>query len=1008
MTHGQSSMSIKNRTNEMINIVTQISKSFVSNLDLENLINSVVTLIYHNLYFYRVNIYLLQSEQSYILKKVSISDSGFSVTNEHYSGNNENPISWAFLQHKSVIVNDTSQENRFTLYDYDINCNSEYVIPLIFGETFIGVLDLCSDITKYFSSDNIKILNTLSENISVALRNAKLYHYEHLKREIFESLQKTIGNISADITEYEVCIKALAALGKYLHIDVCAIWLIDDITSENDIRIFTPSVKLMSVNVNEELLSTDKQFNYYRLDDIYDGLITYDNNGALFSEFPWMREISAAKNPIIIHPEIATDPLGLMFSYTREYSALGIPLSNKKNNLGMIIAVSHLPDQFDDDSVLIASTISDYVSVAIENAKLFHLTHEQVWMNTVLQQFNEATRPITSMAELVETITSMLINLIGVSGCTLFITDQSIGAFFPLGSSGFDEERRARLNSFNIYSGTVNAFDILYHSKDSVIINSDTISDDIAALIFPSYELKSNLMILFPMTNQDDLIGAVLIDFTNSNLLKKSSQRIWDEMFVLIKGILNQAAASIVILQAIKSLEEEAYISIALSQVAQAIVSLNQLDEILRSVVRITPILVGVKKCILYLWDCAEYLFIPVQNFGFSKNDNRFENEIFQPDDFPLLKIVFEENLIAYFQVEQSIPSLHWNDIKSDSIQVIQGKGRGIDDIYEIKIDKEVLQVRSRLLIGFPLSIKGEVLGVMLIEEEEPGKGSLSYHIREKRIEIVTGISQQAALAIKNDYLQREALKSERMEQELQLARDIQKTFLPDTLPIIPGWDIDIRWKPARQVAGDFYDYFYIERNVLGFVIADVADKGMPAALFMTLIRTLIRAAAKDHPSPAAVIKQVNDLLFPDAKNGMFVTVFYAVIYLESGLITYVNAGHNPPVICALNSGYLTELTRTSVALGIFDDIEVQEVAVSLKQGDWIFFYTDGITEAFSDNEEMFGVNRLHRLLLEKYYTSAKEIVDDVENSVHEFIEGTDLSDDITLAAIYNKNILMN
>ncbi len=334
--------------------------------------------------------------------------------------------------------------------------------------------------------------------------------------------------------------------------------------------------------------------------------------------------------------------------------------------------------------------------------------------------------------------------------------------------------------------------------------------------------------------------------------------------------------------------------------------------------------------------------------------------------------------------------------------------GRGFDEIYEVKIGNEVLQIRSRLLIGFPLSVKGEVLGVMLIEEEEPSKGTLSYHIREKRIEIVTGISQQAALAIKNDYLQREAIKSERMEQELQLARDIQKTFLPDTLPIIPGWEIDIRWKPAREVAGDFYDYFYLEKNVLGFVIADVADKGMPAALFMTLIRTLFRSAAKDHPSPAAVVKQVNDLLIPDAKNGMFVTVFYAEINLESGLITYVNAGHNPPIICALNSDYLNELTRTSIALGIFYDIEVQEAVVSLNPGDWIFFYTDGITEAFSDNDEMFGVNRLHRLLKDKYFTSAKAIVEDVEKSVHEFVKGTDLSDDITLAAIYNKNMLMN
>ena len=134
----------------------------------------------------------------------------------------------------------------------------------------------------------------------------------------------------------------------------------------------------------------------------------------------------------------------------------------------------------------------------------------------------------------------------------------------------------------------------------------------------------------------------------------------------------------------------------------------------------------------------------------------------------------------------------------------------------------------------------------MLIEEEDPIKGSPSLHIREKRIEIVKGITQQAAIAIKNELLQQEAVKSERMERELQLAREIQTTFLPDRLPELPGWDMSVKWQPARQVGGDFYDFLMLDDDQIGFVIADVADKGMPAALFMTLIRTLIRAAAKE------------------------------------------------------------------------------------------------------------------------------------------------------------------
>jgi serine phosphatase RsbU (regulator of sigma subunit) len=291
----------------------------------------------------------------------------------------------------------------------------------------------------------------------------------------------------------------------------------------------------------------------------------------------------------------------------------------------------------------------------------------------------------------------------------------------------------------------------------------------------------------------------------------------------------------------------------------------------------------------------------------------------------------------------------------------------------------------------------------MLIEEEDPVKAAISYHIREKRIEIVKGITQQAALAIKNEQLQQDVVRSERMEKELQLAREIQTTFLPEHLPTLPGWDIDIRWQPARQVGGDFYDVLYLDENHIGLVIADVADKGMPAALFMTLIRTLIRAAAKDQISPAIVLKQVNELLIPDTKQGMFVTVFYAVIDLQTGSIVYTNAGHNPPIIKKYPSGELKELTRTSIALGIFDDIQVDEAKVFLQPGDLILFYTDGVTEAFSMDEEMFGTKRLFDLISGNQYVSSKQLLDVIEGSIYEFITGVDLSDDLTLAALLRK-----
>ena len=598
----------------------------------------------------------------------------------------------------------------------------------------------------------------------------------------------------------------------------------------------------------------------------------------------------------------------------------------------------------------------------------------------------------------------MITDLVGANGCTMYLWDQAIHAFFPQISYGYDQEQQARLYSWDMYSSSITEFDEITELMKPIIINSDNLSEEIAALVFPTYDLRRDLFILFPMIAQEVLIGAILIDFSNSIMGKDSPQKLWDDKYQLLQAIANQSAVTIDYLQRLRSREEEAYISVALLQVAQAIVSMNKLDEILGSIVRITPILVGVKRSIIYIWNSHELVFHPAQYYGFSKNDLQVVGQIFRSNEFPLLETIMIKNQIAYHQLLAASSPTSWNEIESTELHLIQGVSDDSDEQYSIKLDDDVLREKSRLLIGFPLSVKNEVLGVMLIEEEDPVKGTTSYHIREKRIEIVKGITQQATLAIKNEQLQQDVVRSERMEKELQLAREIQTTFLPEHLPTLPGWDMDIRWQPARQVGGDFYDILHLDENHLGLVIADVADKGMPAALFMTLIRTLIRAAAKDHISPSIVLKQVNELLIPDSKHGMFVTVFYAVINLQTGLVIYTNAGHNPPILKKYPSGEMVELTRTSIALGLFDDIQVDESEVVIQPGDLLLLYTDGVTEAFSMDEEMFGKKRLFDLVTREQYSSSKELLDVIEGSIYEFINGVELSDDLTLAALYRKS----
>ncbi len=984
--------------------IEEISQSILSNLDRDSLLNSAISLLHQKFGFSRVNILMARGDDKKIFKKIGISDDGIEPEKTYYCETDNGPIARCISQLEPIVINDVNLRNEFLGSNFEKNIRSELILPLLHGDIFIGVLDLCSNTANAFEPNMLKIFRVLAENIAVAIRNANLYRSEQMRRLISDRLQDVVGSLSVNVSLDDALQRILDVMEKFLPWDASAIWLIDASMNETGIGQFNSSYCLAAARINEKHTGWTDQISSLDANDLFDQYIqnTADAN-ELLSVYPWIADVLYTKVPGFRNSAFNYEPLGTILGFKSEYSALVAPLIINDQPVGVIDLIHHLPDQYDSETISMAKAFVNYVSIAIENTRLYTAAHAQAWITTVLLQVAEATQSITNLDDLLDTVVSMLPGLIGVDACTIFLWDQSVEAFFSRASYGFDDEQLARLNAWDIYPESVIAFEKLKQNRTPVILNADTISDEIATQVFPNYDLHKDLLILFPLITQNCLCGAILLDFTNSNLNTNSSQEIWDKNYTLIQGAAHQTAIAIENLQLVKSQEEEAYISVALLQVAQAIVSFNQLDEILGSIVRITPILVSVKRCIIYLWDEKDLVFRQSQFFGFSKNDLAITGQVIKANEFPFIEIIKQRDQIIYHSLGPSNSQLSWNEIASGDYHFIEGNIPDSDEDLSSKRDDRSLNSRERLLIGFPLSVKGEILGVMLIEEEDPIKGSPSLHIREKRIEIVKGITQQAAIAIKNELLQQEAVKSERMERELQLAREIQATFLPDRLPELPGWDLDVRWQPARQVGGDFYDFLMLDENRIGIVIADVADKGMPAALFMTLIRTLIRAAAKEKLSPAAVLKQVNELLIPDAKHGMFVTVFYGVFSLNSGMVVYANAGHNPPLVKQLNRNDLIELTRTSMALGLFSDIEIEDRELLLNPGDWLVLYTDGITEAFSFHGEMFGTERLFNLLVDHKYISSIRLLDLIEGSVNEFIKGTDLSDDMTLAAIYRK-----
>lgn len=252
---------------------------------------------------------------------------------------------------------------------------------------------------------------------------------------------------------------------------------------------------------------------------------------------------------------------------------------------------------------------------------------------------------------------------------------------------------------------------------------------------------------------------------------------------------------------------------------------------------------------------------------------------------------------------------------------------------------------------------------------------------------------------------QQEHNQLESIKNDLAIAGEIQQTILPRSFPPFPELtevvDIYASMTPAKDVGGNFYDFFQIDDERIGLVIADVSGKGVPASLFMAVSRTLLRATALRGVSSAECLTYANKLLCKESLDSMFVTVFYGIYHYKTGMMDYTNAGHNPPYL--LRGGRTVEClpVASNFVVGVFDDIEFESNTLTFGIGDTLLLYTDGVTEAFNDKREQFSESNLQDILASMHESSsAKEVVTSVLQSVKTFSGDYPQSDDITLLSL--------
>jgi phosphoserine phosphatase RsbU/P len=943
------------RRAEQISSVFEISHTLASVLDLDQLLSDVVQLIQNRFGYPFIHIYTVHPGRRLVIYQTGIGEQSEALQMQHqhyYLDDPKGIISWVARNGKTFLSNNISQEPLYLPPDlFPHDTRSELAVPLIIGDEVLGVLDIQSRQINAFDQNDQSLFEALAAPIAVAMRNANLYRSEQWRRRVAESFRDVAQLISANLPLNQLLDVILEKLENNLPCDASAIWLLDEEpaspASKNGHRLRLAATR----NINPESIFSALQ----------DGSVQ-----------DMLERSLDAHQPIIRRPEEPRGPLGVALGFEPHYSSIAAVMGTDNQPLGVLTLAHHQDGRYGSEAQAITATFASYASVAIQNSRLYNQIQEQALISTMLLQVAEASQTIMTIDELLTTMVRMTRLLVGVKKCAFLIWEDNLRAYRMMSWYGFDLGDESQ----HLFSPQLPGFVRLAQDRTTLYID-----DPSGDLTLPEISLEQGTIVMLPLLVRGNVIGSFLVGL----------QMAWatgietgfdPKALAILQGIAHQTGMTIDNLRLMEARQEEAYVTAALLQVAEAVVSSNDLNDTLDTIVHLLPILVGINTCIIYLWDAINQLFRPTQVYS----ENRREEEViisrpFAPGEYPFLDVIRQKGEMHLSQIsEPNLPFINWPKLPGEYID--QGS-------------VQASLPEGDWILGYPLSLQGQVFGVLVVRES-----NASSSFWERRLEILHGIAQQTSLAIQNDLFKQELVQTERIEREIQLARQIQETFLPENLPQLNSWELDLRWETAREVGGDFYDIIKLPDHRIGLVIADVSDKGIPAALYMTVARTLIRANASGGQNPAEVLTEVNKLLLNDSADAMFITAVYAILNLETGELLYANAGHNRPLLFRRRKGEIEQLPKGGTALGVLEDYQLINHKIIIRPGESLILYTDGVTDALSPEGDFFGEPRLFSLITTHGKEPIREMLEHLDDALIEFRRGLPPIDDITLLAI--------
>ncbi len=305
------------------------------------------------------------------------------------------------------------------------------------------------------------------------------------------------------------------------------------------------------------------------------------------------------------------------------------------------------------------------------------------------------------------------------------------------------------------------------------------------------------------------------------------------------------------------------------------------------------------------------------------------------------------------------------------------------------------LTLPQSIAIIAPLVYRGEKKGLLLI-----GKRLDNTKFTDENLSFIELLANSLITALENNRLFLEELQKEKLERELDLAKEIQNNLLPKANPVIEGWDIVGKTIPSKTVGGDYFDIIQISQNEFLFVIADISGKGVPAAILMSNLQAIIKTLISLNLPLNELVRRVNNILFHNTTFDKFATMFIAKLDLLSSEFEYINAGHNSPIYLKTN-GTLSELSEGCLLLGVIEDIgQIITSKIKLDSQDIVMLYTDGINEAINSSHQEFGTDRIINNLKVNLYKSSSEILETIYSDVKDFSSGMEQYDDMTAIII--------